>query len=198
MHPEELRLYEAALAGNGGIEAVNNSTPVETNSTNSNNLIAHPDLVSFLIPLPHLSCNFTACAVVENSVQLIILDNLDVCLQDEEGNHSMKEDSQDSLLTEMALDLQQPQILTVKSSLDVHEDPEVTAADLTLAPLVTLSSTLPKLEPDDSRFVMNLTTQMHDSKLYFCYLFFFLIPEIKETVVAKVGLLNIEPNNSCL
>ena len=77
----------------------------------------------------------------------------------------MKEDSQDSLLTEMALDLQQPQILTVKSSLIVHEGPEVTAADLTLAPLVTLSSTLPKLEPDDSRLVMNLTTQIHDSKL---------------------------------
>lgn len=78
----------------------------------------------------------------------------------------MKEDSQDSLLTEMALDLQQPQILTDKSGLTtVHENPIVTAADLTLAPLVTLSSTLPKLEPDDSRFVMNLTTQMHDGKL---------------------------------
>lgn len=83
--------------------------------------------------------------------------------QDEEGNQSMKEDSQDSLLTEMALDLQQPQILSDKLT-TVHENPVVTAADLTLAPLVTLSSTLPKLEPDDSRLVMNLTTQIHDGK----------------------------------
>lgn len=85
--------------------------------------------------------------------------------QEEDRNQSLKEDSQDSLLTEMALDLQQPQIITDKSGLTaVDEDPVVTAADLTLAPLVTLSSTLPKLEPDDSRLVMNLTTQMHDSK----------------------------------
>ncbi|XP_034248697.1 PR domain zinc finger protein 15-like isoform X2 [Thrips palmi] len=127
MHPEELRMYEAALAGNGHVEMITNSTPLETEATTTDPLIPHQDI-------------------------------------DEEGNQSMKEDSQDSLLTEMALDLQQPQMLTDKSGLtSVHENPVVTAADLTLAPLVTLSSTLPKLEPDDSRLVMNLTTQMHDA-----------------------------------
>lgn len=126
MHPEELRMYEAALAGNGSIDLIANSTPLETEAPN-NTLITRQDIA-------------------------------------EEGNQSMKEDSQDSLLTEMALDLQQPQMLTDKSGLaTVHENPVVTAADLTLAPLVTLSSTLPKLEPDDSRLVMNLTTQMHDA-----------------------------------
>ena len=49
MHPEELRLYEAALAGNMNIDAVNNPTSVETNPTDSNNLIAHQDLVRHVI-----------------------------------------------------------------------------------------------------------------------------------------------------
>ncbi|KAJ1527846.1 hypothetical protein ONE63_007786 [Megalurothrips usitatus] len=85
-------------------------------------------------------------------------------IMDDEGNQSMKEDSQDSLLTEMALDLQQPQILSDKTGLaTVDDDPVATAADLTLAPLVTLTPSFPKLEPDDSRLVMNLTTQIHDN-----------------------------------
>ncbi|XP_026289237.2 zinc finger protein 41 isoform X2 [Frankliniella occidentalis] len=127
MHPEELRLYEASLAGNSTVELINNSAPLEL--------------------------------IVEDTGNLV---NQDI---DEDANHSMKEDSQDSLLTEMALDLQQPQMLTDKSGLTtVNEDPVVTAADLTLAPLVTLSAALPKLEPDDSRLVvMNLTTQMNDT-----------------------------------
>ncbi|KAK3909437.1 Zinc finger protein 782 [Frankliniella fusca] len=126
MHPEELRLYEASLAGNNTVELANNSTPLE------------------------LSSGETAG-----------LGNHDI---DEDANQSMKEDSQDSLLT-VALDLQQPQILSDKSVLTtVDEDPVVTAADLTLAPLVTLSAAaLPKLESDDSQIVvMNLTTQMND------------------------------------
>lgn len=45
MHPEELRMYEAALAGNGGVDLINNSTPPETEATN-NTLIPHQDIVS--------------------------------------------------------------------------------------------------------------------------------------------------------